>query len=75
MHAAEPIRSIPITVLSPGNSAPLSDDDLSRIGDRTNQLIARKSEHWIHLDEPDLVIGSIRAMLEVLSAETFAAAD
>jgi len=75
MHAAEPIHSIPITVLSPGSSAPLSDDDLSRIGDRTNQLIARKSEHWIHLDEPDLVIGSIRAMLEVLSAETFAAAD
>ena len=37
--------------------------------------LRRKSEHWIHLDEPDLVIGSIRAMLEVLSAETFAAAD
>ena len=40
MHAAEPIRGIPVTVLTPGNSAPLSDDQLRRIGDRVDQVIA-----------------------------------
>ena len=73
MHAAEPIRSIPITVLTPGNAAPLSEKDLSRIGDNTRQVIAQKSAHWIHLDEPGLVIDSIRAMVAAQVAETIAA--
>jgi pimeloyl-ACP methyl ester carboxylesterase len=75
MHTAEPIRSIPVTVLSPANSAPLTEDDLSRIGDQAQQVIAANSAHWIHLDEPQLVIDSIRAMLAGTTAGTFAAAD
>ena len=43
--------------------APLSQDQLDRIGDCVQQVIADKSEHWIHLDEPDLVIDSIREMV------------
>jgi pimeloyl-ACP methyl ester carboxylesterase len=63
MHAAEPIRDIPVTVLTPGKAAPLSQDQLDQIGDAVQQTIAPKSEHWIHLDEPDLVINAIRAMI------------
>lgn len=62
MHEAEPIRSIPVRVLTPGKSKPLSETCLSRIGDNVQQVIAEASEHWIHLDEPDLVIRSIREM-------------
>ena len=63
MHVAEPIRGIPVTVLTPGKARPLSQDQLDQIGDSVQQIIASKSEHWIHLDEPDLVINAIRAMI------------
>jgi hypothetical protein len=66
---AEPLGSVPVTVLTPGNATPLSDDHLERIGSNAQQVIASHSEHWIHLDEPALVIDSIRAMVDSLVAE------
>ena len=64
MHAAEPILEIPVTVLTPGKSKPLSEECLRKIGNRVQQIIAPASAHWIHLDEPQLVIDSIRAMVD-----------
>jgi len=75
MHAAEPISAIPITVLTPGNSAPLSKDQLADIGDRTRQITAHKSEHWIHLDEPELVIDCILEMAGVAAPSAVAMQD
>ena len=75
MHVAEPITDIPITVLTPGNAEPLSEEQLERIGDNIRQVIARSSEHWIHLDEPNLVIDSIRDMVAASISSTVAAAD
>jgi pimeloyl-ACP methyl ester carboxylesterase len=63
MQNAEPIREIPVLVLTPGKSTPLSDDRLDRIGNSVEQVIAAASAHWIHLDQPDLVIDSIRKMV------------
>lgn len=68
MDAAEPIRNIPVTVLTPGQSMPLSEADLARIGDHATQVIAPASAHWIHLDEPELVIDSIRKMVQTTPA-------
>ncbi|MGC1462700.1 MAG: alpha/beta hydrolase [Terracidiphilus sp.] len=73
MHDAEPIREIPVMVLTPGKSSPLSEACLDRIGDNVHQVIAPASEHWIHLDEPDLVIGSIRQMVTAAATESVAA--
>jgi pimeloyl-ACP methyl ester carboxylesterase len=73
MERAEPIREIPVMVLTPGKSSPLSAACLSRIGDNVHQVIAPASEHWIHLDEPDLVIGSIREMVTAAATESIAA--
>lgn len=73
MHDAGPIREIPVTVLTPGKSKPLSRECLSQIGDNVQQVIAPASEHWIHLDEPDLVISSIRQMLAATTTESVAA--
>lgn len=70
MHEAEPIRAIPVRVLTPGKSKPLSETCLSRIGDNVQQVIAEASEHWIHLDEPELVIRSIREMATAVAAES-----
>lgn len=72
MHEAEPIRQIPVIVLTPGKSTPLSAKCLGRIGNNVQQVIAPASEHWIHLDEPDLVIDSIRAMVTEAASETAA---
>lgn len=63
MQDAGPIRGIPVVVLTPGKSTPLSDEQLGRIGDRVQQVIAPASAHWIHLDEPHLVVDAIRQMV------------
>jgi len=75
MHEAEPIANIPVTVLTPRNASPLAHDQLQRIGDCTQQVIAPHSEHWIHLDEPELVIDSIRNMVNAALAGSVAVAD
>jgi pimeloyl-ACP methyl ester carboxylesterase len=65
---------IPVLVLTPGHSTPLSDEQIGRIGNRVQQVIASKSAHWIHLDQPDLVIDSIRERV-MAAARPMAAAD
>lgn len=75
MHAAEPIPRIPVIVLTPGNASPLPQEQLQSIGDCVRQVIATESEHWIHLDEPELVIDSIRAIVNATVSNSVAAAD
>jgi pimeloyl-ACP methyl ester carboxylesterase len=70
MDATEPIRGIPVLVLTPGKSTPLPGERLARIGDNVQQVIAPASAHWIHLDEPQLVIDSIREMVTAASVES-----
>jgi len=71
MDSAEPIRDIPIMLLTPGESTPLTEAGMARIGNRVQQIIAPESAHWIHLDEPNLVIESIRSMIaNTVAAET-----
>jgi pimeloyl-ACP methyl ester carboxylesterase len=69
MHNADPIKNIPVLVLTPGKSAPLSEECLCRIGNMVRQVIAPASAHWVHLDQPDLVIDSIREMVSATAAE------
>ena len=63
MQVADPIREIPVLVLTPGKSTPLTGQCLDRIGNNVRQVIATESAHWIHLDEPELVVDSIREMV------------
>lgn len=69
MLATEPIAGTPITVLTPGNSSPLSQAQLNAIGSNVRQLIAPASAHWIHLDQPQLVLDSIREVLSTATAQ------
>jgi pimeloyl-ACP methyl ester carboxylesterase len=73
MQDSEPIRGIPVLVLTPGNSSPLSEDCLQRIGDNVQQVIAPASAHWIHLDEPGLVIDAILEMVAAAAPEAMVA--
>lgn len=69
MQNADPIREIPVVVLTPGKSTPLSRQCLAKIGDNVRQVIATASAHWIHLDEPELVVDSIREMVMAATPE------
>lgn len=75
MRPTTPIRDIPVLVLTPGSAVPLSNESLLRIGDHARQIIAHQSHHWIHFDEPDLVISSIVEMVHTASAENIPAAN
>jgi len=75
MQNAKPIQNIPVLVLTPGKSTPLSGEYLGRIGNNVQQVIATESAHWIHLDQPGLVINSIcKMVMSAADAELVAAA-
>lgn len=75
MRTAEPIRDIPVLVLTPGSAVPLSDEALRRIGDHARQVIAHESRHWIHFDEPELVTRSILEMAHAKTEEGISAGN
>jgi len=59
-------EGIPTMVLSAANSTPkqlTEREALARRSPRGRHIIARKSGHWIQLDEPELVVQAIREML------------
>ena len=67
MRDADPILDIPVLLLTPGKSTPLSSQCLKQIGNNVRQVIAEDSAHWIHLDEPKLVVDAIREMVAAVS--------
>jgi hypothetical protein len=64
MHEAEAIGGVPVVLLTPGTAEPLSSEELRRIGTGALQVIAERSGHWVHLDEPQLVVDTIRGIVE-----------
>jgi pimeloyl-ACP methyl ester carboxylesterase len=67
MHVAEAVEGMPVVLLTPGTAEPLCSEKLHRIGPEVRQVIAEHSGHWIHLDEPELVLETIRSMVEQVS--------
>lgn len=57
---------LPITILSASNSSAAQLAEREALASRSRKgmhVIAGKSGHWIHFDEPDLVIDAIRELL------------
>jgi hypothetical protein len=67
MQTAEAIEGIPVVLLTPASSTPLAGERLQRIGPQVREVIAEKSGHWVHLDEPELVLEIIRSIVEQVS--------
>jgi len=64
-------HEIPLTVLSAGHcsAGELAEREaMTRNSARGWHIVAANSGHWIHLDEPELVIGAIREMVESVRA-------
>src|SRR5262249_7970829 len=53
---AAPLEGIPMIVLSSGRSAP----EPKGWSTDMRQIVAEKSGHWIHLDQPELVVKAVR---------------
>lgn len=64
MDTAEAVVGVPVVLLTPGTAEPLCNERLQRIGPDVRQVIAERSGHWVHLDEPELVLDTIREMVE-----------
>ena len=64
MRAAPPLLDLPVTVVTPANECHLSAAELHAIAPHARQVVAHSSGHWIHLDEPELVAGVVREMVE-----------
>lgn len=62
MHTAPPL-DIPVAVLTPVSATPLTEQQLQAISSDAIQVTAPASAHWIHLDEPELVLDEFRRLL------------
>ncbi len=59
--------TIPVVILSGSHSTPAllaQREELARRAAYGRHIVAERSAHWIHLDEPELVVQSIQEMLD-----------
>lgn len=62
MAGAAPL-SIPVILITGGKNTPVPEGEPARISTSARHVVAEKSGHWIHLDEPELVIEAVREMV------------
>ena len=69
--ALDALPSIPVWILSAGGSTPSQLAERDAMADRSAQgkhVIVHDSGHWIHLDQPRVVVEAIREMVELVRA-------
>ena len=70
--AAGSLGDKPLVVLS-GNQHSAErmaeQKDLAKLSTRGRHLVVKDSEHWIHLDQPELVVWAIREVVEAARSE------
>ena len=61
---AEPLSGVPVVILTGASSlTKWTSEDLLGLSSDTTHIVAEKSGHWIQLDEPELVINAVRALV------------
>jgi pimeloyl-ACP methyl ester carboxylesterase len=66
LRLALPLLDLPVTVVTPAGEDHLSEAELRAIAPEARHLLAHGSGHWIHLDEPELVCGIVREMVDAV---------
>jgi pimeloyl-ACP methyl ester carboxylesterase len=64
MREAALSNGIPVTVLTAGKNPPVPEEAIRAIAHNARHVVARESGHWIHLDQPDLVVEAVVEMVE-----------
>lgn len=68
MSQPEAIGELPVTILTPASAEPMLN--MEQYGPLSRHIVARQSLHWIHLDEPELVVQIILdTVAQVASAD------
>ena len=60
---------MPVVVLSAGKRDPrwvAAGDSLARASSRGRHIVSPHSGHWVHLDDPDLVVHAIREVVDLV---------
>jgi pimeloyl-ACP methyl ester carboxylesterase len=52
-----PLEEVPVIIMTPAGASPLTS-----VGRNVRHVVAEKSGHWIHLDQPELVLEAVRAL-------------
>lgn len=63
------LPEIPVTILSASNSTPPQITERDALASRSmhgKHIIVPESGHWIHLDQPEVVLAAIREMVELV---------
>jgi pimeloyl-ACP methyl ester carboxylesterase len=66
-----PPLGVPVTLVIQAEAKALDEAELARIGSNVRQVTAEKSGHWVHLDEPEVVLAAVREMLAAVTAREF----
>jgi pimeloyl-ACP methyl ester carboxylesterase len=64
MLDAPPLQAMPVTVLTAGRNGPVSEDSIRAVSGDARHIVAHDSGHWIHLDQPALVIDAVRQVVD-----------
>ncbi len=62
----EPPGDLPLVVISSSDQTPdvaASHQELARMSSRGRYVIASNSHHWVQFDEPELVVETIRGVV------------
>jgi pimeloyl-ACP methyl ester carboxylesterase len=68
MMRTPPIERIPVTVLTAGNNSPVPEEQIRAIATNVVHVVARDCGHWIHLDQPHLVVDALRELVQASTA-------
>ncbi len=58
-----PLRNVPVTIVTGARNRPVPAGAVAAVSPGARHIIAPNSGHWVHLDEPDLVIQAVRDMV------------
>jgi len=69
MMRTPPIDGIPVAVLTAGNNSAVPEEQIHAIATNVLHVVARDCGHWIHLDQPDLVVDAVRELVQTVSTK------
>lgn len=58
------LTGIPVTVITAGREPPADEGSIQAIAGNAKHIVSAQSGHWIHLDDPELVLKVIREAVE-----------
>jgi pimeloyl-ACP methyl ester carboxylesterase len=64
VRCLEPASGMPVTVLTAGKGPGVPEESIRAIAGNARHIVAMESGHWIHLDQPELVVEAVLEMVE-----------